>query len=847
MPNSKKRSRMDSKKSKHKKKKKSYKSIFKKILLTFVFLGAVAGIAISIYLYTILGVLDEFDPDALDDYQLTTFVYDKEDTIISSIHGAENRIEVPLSSIPIHVQEAFIAAEDIRFRSHPGFDIKRIFGSLYQNIKARAIVAGGGTITQQVIRNTILTQEQTIDRKVKEVFLAWQLEKRYSKDQILEMYLNTIYFAEGAYGIEAAAKTYFNKTVSELSVAEGALLTGIIKNPHRNSPFKDLNRSLERKDLIIDLMVKNGKLSEQEGQKAKEEELVFAEKTKPDYVHGYFMDMVIKEAASILGVGQEELYTSGYRIYTSLESPLQDYVEDLYKKEELFPKSPASGKTSESALVILDTSTGEVRAIAGGRTYPEGQRGVLNRALEPQPPGSVIKPLLVYTPAIELNLYTPADFIVDEKININNYSPNNSSKTFEGPMTIRSALARSINIPAVKIFQEVGVSQGKAFAQNMGISFKEEDNHLALALGAMEIGTSPIELARAFASLGDRGAYKDYTTIRRILDSQGRILYEAKPNKRQVITEDTAFLINSMLQSATQAGPSGKRGTAYRLDGLKLAAKTGTVELPDTAEYKNIRGINHSWVVAYNPEYTLSVWMGFDRRTTEDYLPSDAYGGAHPTIIARNVFDFIYDGKTPPDFVKPLGVVEVNLDKRALEEEKKVLLASPLTPKDYIVKEYFKRDTVPTEQSEYWVVPSTPYNFNVSLNDQNFPLVSFTPADEFAIYAIMRAEEGHEAIAVHRIDSGNLDPVNWIDYQVEKGKTYQYFIVPIHKEMKQDGKPVEGNPTNPISVQIPRPGFGDFWDWLFPGRGNDEEDDDNLNNNNWGQDNWGQDNWSQDN
>ena len=221
---------------KNSKAKKSTWPRWKKILTAIGILCLAVLLAGTIYLASILGSLRDFDPKALENYEQTSLVYDNQDKPISNIHGIENRIYVPLNEIPKDVQNAFIAVEDVRFRTHPGFDVRRMFGSLLQNIKARGIVAGGGTITQQVVRNTVLTQEKTIDRKVKEIFLAWQLEQQYSKDQILEMYLNVVYFAKGAYGIESAARTYFGKSASELTVAEGAMLAGIIKNPNRNSP-----------------------------------------------------------------------------------------------------------------------------------------------------------------------------------------------------------------------------------------------------------------------------------------------------------------------------------------------------------------------------------------------------------------------------------------------------------------------------------------------------------------------------------------------------------------------------------------------------------------------------------
>jgi 1A family penicillin-binding protein len=808
-------------------------SVWKKIFAFFGILTAIAVLAIVIYLINIIGTLDDLDPGSLVNYEQTSLVFDSEGELISSIHGSKNRIYVPLNQIPKHVQDAFIAVEDVRFRSHPGFDIRRIFGSLLQNIKARDIVAGGGTITQQLVRNTVLSFEQSVDRKVKEILLAWQLEQRYSKDQILEMYLNVIYFAKGAYGIEAAAQTYFGKSVSELSVAEGALLVGIIKNPHRNSPFIDKDRALERKDLCIDLMVKNGYLTEEEGKAAKAEELIFAEDVKPAYTHGYFVDMVLEEAAEILGIKLEELYTGGYRIYTTLDRNLQEYAENLYAQDDYFPKSPVSGESCESALVVMDTQTGRIKALLGGRSYPEDQRYVLNRAEVKRSPGSTIKPLLVYIPAIELFNYTPVSFIEDEPIDIEGYIPSNADGKFRGMVTLRETVAKSINIPTVKIFHEIGISHGKTMAEKMGISFESGDNNLAIALGGMEKGVTPLEIARAYAAIGDRGSYKNYTTILRIDDSRGKTLYENHTIKEQVFSEETAFLVTSMLQSATDPEMGG---TARRLNGLNLAAKTGTVQLPRTDEFRGIKGANDAWVAAYNPEYTVVVWMGFDKRSPENYLPSGTSGGNQPTIVAGNIFQYIYENKDKPKYEKPIGISEVKLDGKALKEQKRVLLATALTPKEYIVTEYFVKGTEPAQESDYWVIPNAPQDFRVALNEADQPVISFVPGNSFAGYYIMRITGQEEkAVLVHQVQTGSLDPVEWTDTQVTPGETYGYFIIPYHPEMKLDGEAVQGPQTQILNITIPEQEtengsdfWEDLWDLLRPGQRNQDGQDDDT-------------------
>ncbi len=817
---------------KNSKAKKSTWPRWKKILSVIGILCLAVLLTGAIYLASILGSLRDFNPKALENYEQTSLVYDMQDKPVSNIHGIENRIYVPLNEIPKDVQNAFIAVEDIRFRTHPGFDVRRMFGSLLQNIKARGIVAGGGTITQQVVRNTVLTQEKTLDRKVKEIFLAWQLEQQYSKDQILEMYLNVVYFAKGAYGIESAARTYFGKSASELTVAEGAMLAGIIKNPNRNSPFINAERSQQRKNLALDLMVKNHYLSPEEGAAAKRETIQFAENKKPAYVHGYFMDMVVDEAAKCLGVKQEKLYTGGYRIYTTMNSDLQTYAEQLYTKDELFPKSPISGKSSESALAVMDTATGELRAVLGGKSYPEGQTHVLNRANAKRQPGSAIKPLVVYAPAIESNQYTPVTFIEDAPITIGNYSPKNSGGKFSGMVTLRTALAKSINIPAVKVLNDVGIENGIETAEKMGIPFTESDHYnLAIALGGMEKGVSPVELASAYTTFGDRGSYKSSTTIRRIDDSLGRTLYEYRPKKEQAISEETAFLISNLLQSAADTG-----GTASRLKGRNIAAKTGTVQLPKNS---GVKGSNDAWVAAYNPEYTVAVWMGFDKRTRENYLPSGTAGGNYPTEISKYIFDYLYQGKKFPNFQQPVGVIDVRLDKKALLEQHKVLLASDMTPDEYVLKEYFKKNTVPTEHSDYWTTPIPPSDFNAVCNDKGLPVITFTPQNDYAAYNIMRTEGADgEAVLMQQVRTGAMDPVEWTDTQVKPGQSYGYYIVPVHPNMKSKGEPVQGEKTKTIFVQVPEaPEKNDFWDklpdWLHPGdktdnpNGSNPDQDDN--------------------
>jgi len=782
------------------------KMIKKIIIIPFAFLSLLLSL-IMLYLVIAIPTWEELDLNKLENVQQSSFIYDSMDQKITNIHGTEDRIKVPLSSIPEHVQNAFIAVEDIRFRKHPGFDIRRMVGALIADIKAGSLVEGASTITQQVVRNSHLTQEKKFSRKIQEIYLAYQLEKKYSKDQILEAYLNLIYFGKGVYGIEAASRKYFGKSAKDLTVAEGALLAGIPKNPSRYSPLIDKKAALERRNLVLNLMVKHGMLEPEEGEKSKEEPIKLVESQPENYPHRFFMDMVLKEAADILNISEEELFTNGYRIYTTLDSDLQKFAEELYSNPDLFPKSPVTSETCQSALVVLDSSTGEVRAILGGRDVNNADNPVrkgFNRAIQSRrQPGSAIKPIVVYAPAIENFGYTPVTFIEDAPITIGNYTPSNYGGKFRGWVTLREALAYSINIPAVKVLYDIGLENGISFAQNLGIPFAQEDyNNLSVALGGFHYGISPMNLAEAYTAFADKGKYKKHTTIRRIEDSFGVPLYEFEPKKRQVVSEETAFIISNILQSSVQW--SG--GTASRLNslGIPLCAKTGTVQLPDTEEFKGIQGSKDVWIAVYNPDYVITVWMGFDETNNKNYLPPGTVGGSYPAEIAKQIVGYIYKNRKPSDFTKPLNVVEVELDLKALKEHKKAMLASPLTPEEYIIREFFTRNTVPKDETDYWIVPEPPMDFKIILSEEGLPIISYVPSNDFAVYEIYRSSvQDEQPVLVYSNNADTNEIVEWMDTNVEPGKIYNYFIIPVHPEIIIEGKPLRGTSTKILSVKIP--------------------------------------------
>ena len=474
-------------------------------------------------------------------------------------------------------------------------------------------------------------------------------------------------------------------------------------------------------------MAENGFLTEEEAQEAMAEPLVLNEQADTGYDHGYYVDAALDEACELLGLDREGLYSGGYRVYTYLDTELQELCEALFEDPSLFPEDAADGEPVQAALTVIDPESFGVTALLGGRSY-DVQRG-FNRVTDMRrQPGSTIKPVLVYAPAIDRFGYTAASVMLDEPTDFGGYQPQNYGNKYYGLVTLREAMLRSLNVPAVKLLSNIGVRTGKTFAERLGISFDPADNSLSLALGGFTYGVSPLSLCGAYASFAAGGLYESPCFVQKITDSQGVVLYERTPNPQRVMDERTAFLLTSMMQSCVTSGTGRRLNT-----GIPLAGKTGTTGMTAGTGNKDI------WTAAYNPDYCAVVWMGFDDTDAQHSLPSDATGGTYPAELLSALFDALYPSKTAaPAFEVPEGIVEVRLDGASLEEGVAVL-ANAMTPADSVVTEYFTQDTVPTETTKYWAVPSSVKKVGLSLNEQGRPVVSFDPPQAFVRYRIYRA------------------------------------------------------------------------------------------------------------
>lgn len=478
----------------------------------------------AVWAYQAFSVADwqSLDPSRLTSLAQTGAIHDKNGDYVTSLVGKENRTVIDTSRLPAHVVNAFLAAEDLRFYKHPGFDITRIIGAMLTNVRDGAFSQGASTISQQLIKLSHLSSQKTIARKLEEIHLALQLEKQYTKDEILDMYLNFIYFGQGAYGVQAAAEVTFGVDAAELTPAQAASLAAAIKAPSAYSLQSAPESNRERREYILSIMLAENMLTQAEYDAAMAEELTARSAPQVQTAYGWFVDAVLDEAESRLDVSAETLLAGGYRIDTTLDPDMQRIMDEQYLTD-VFPADNKDGTPVQAASAAVDTSSGAVRAIVGGRKYVT-RRG-LNRATQlRRQPGSALKPLAVYAPAIESAGWTCASVILDAPTAFGTYKPRNAGNAYYGNVTVRTALKNSLNIPAVKVLQAIGVQTAQRYLRSVGIELDERDANLSLALGSMTYGTSPMQMAAAYAPFANGGTYYAPYFIERITDRDGNVI-----------------------------------------------------------------------------------------------------------------------------------------------------------------------------------------------------------------------------------------------------------------------------------------------------------------------------------
>lgn len=654
---------------------------------------------------------------------------------VASSELSSSQIFVNYDDLPQHTIDAFVCVEDKRFFNHNGVDYIRILGAIKNNILHPDKKQGGSTISQQVIKNTQLSSEKTINRKLKEIKLARQLEKSYSKQEILEIYLNSIYFGNGCYGIENASRYYFNKSAKDLSTSESAMLASTINAPSIYDPVSHFDNATKRKELILRLMRDNNKISENEYAQCISETISIA-KAKTNYQNQYYKG-VINEACKILNVTESQLKNMNVSIFTYYDSSIQQKLQDLITSE----KYTSFSSTAKIGSIVLDNSAKSVIAFASNsgldllKTYRQ--------------PGSTIKPILVYAPAFESGKFSPASIVRDEPLNINGYQPENANKKYSGNVSIKLCMAKSLNIPAVKILNDIGINNAKTYASALGINFEKEDNNLALALGGFTKGTTLKQLSDAYMCFANGGEFVQSSFISSIVQDD-KTIYSRQVYARYPVKDSVAYLVNDCLTECVT------NGTAKRMNNLdiSLCAKTGTVGTS--------AGNTDAYNICYTTKHTLCCWIGSNN--TVSPLPASVNGSTYPTIFNSQVLGELYKNSFPASFQKPDSVSSIHLNQEALKEG--FLEADSSSP----YYEYFDNRFLPAQTLR------TQLDVELVVNNFEYlkPNLQFMAKRDVVYYIYRKAQKEETLLDKIEYFEGMVD---YIDSNAISGNIYEYYVL----------------------------------------------------------------------
>ncbi|MBO0958189.1 PBP1A family penicillin-binding protein [Neobacillus sp. MM2021_6] len=697
-------------KGKPKAKKKSG-GLFKKIFLSLVVLGIVGILAgVGTFAYLVKDA-PKLDPKLLKD-PIPSKILDKDQKLITEV-GAINREYVNYKDIPQVLENAVLATEDYRFYKHHGIDPIRLGGAVLANFQRGFGAEGGSTITQQVVKNAFLTQEKTLTRKVQEAWLSYELEQKYTKHQIFEMYVNKVYVSENSHGLATAAKIYYGKTLNELTLAEAAQIAGMPQSPNNYNPFDHPDLAEKRRNIVLTLMEQHGFISKQEMNDAKKVSVAATvlkaeQRTVDEKPFDSFVDAVIDEVKETTDF---DIFTDGLTIQTTLDRDAQTYVYNMLNSQDIIQYPD---EAFQAGIALLDTKTGEIRAIGGGRNQ-QVSRG-FNYAIDTRrQPGSTIKPVLDYGPAIEYLNWGTYEMIEDKPITYSTGKKfGNWDDKYKGPMTIRTALQLSRNTPAVQALQQVGLDKAKDFAVSLGIPLKEI--YESYAIGGFETGVSPLQMAGAYSAFGNNGFYTKPHAITEIMLRDGTTIKTA-PEPKVVMKDSTAFMITDMMKSVLVSPGTGTRA---KVPGLPIAGKTGTTNYTAEDMKKwNIKSssVPDSWFTGYTTNYTASIWTGYDNQKT----PITAIGDNQriAQLLFKNLMAYVSKDIDTPDFTMPNSVQKVRVEKGSMP----AVLASEFTPDSEVSIEYAVKGHAPKKVSEKYNKLDAPVNPIAKYDDVNKKVV----------------------------------------------------------------------------------------------------------------------------
>lgn len=702
---------------------------FKVVILTFMVICI--GV-LSLFVYFFAETKDvKLNVEALEKTSEETAIqiefHDGEKLDLSKYFTSQG---VKIDELKPYTIGAFVSTEDKRFYTHHGVDYKRVVGALFNNIKSGKFSQGASTISQQLIKNTHLSREKTIKRKIKEMKLAMELEKKYSKDEILEMYLSTIYFGNGCYGIENASHFYFDKKANELTIGQSALLAATINAPTYYDIISKNERAEKRKKLVLKNMLKSGYISQEEYEKsANKQENIVKNASKQQ---NSLIKSVLSEASKILNIAEKNLKNEPLTIKLYADYEIENKLQSAL---EMFDLSDNYG------AIIIDNNSKGVVAISSNI-----RGNILNSYRQP---GSTIKPIIVYAPALERGLLYPESIIVDEPIDIGGYAPQNANKTFLGNVSVRTAVEKSLNVPAVKTLSNLGVENAKDFASNLGIVFDERDSNLALALGGMTKGVTIKQLADAYSAIASSGYYSPSNLIESI-SSNGKTIYKSEKKQIKAMSDSTAYLMSDILKGVVN------NGTAKRLKSLNqpICAKTGTVGKSGSKDNCD------AYCVAYTPLHTIVVWIGASSKA----LDGSINGSNYPTEIVKKVFSSIYESPLQ-DFKIPIDVAYLDIDTRSLEENK-VELADSNVEARFKKEALFSLEHLPEFSTPKVEVPT------IVVRQIDKPRIEFETANNH--YKLIRQTDNlTETICEFEGDGLKFE---YDDLGTKSGEIYEYYI-----------------------------------------------------------------------
>ncbi len=712
-----------------------------KIILV-ILLSLLAVFLTSTALFFAITANAKLQPQKLIDYGKSISIYDDEGNKIEDASVSAKRKSVRLSEINSDTVNAFIASEDRQFYSHNGLNYKRMIKAFIKNVSSFSFKEGASTISQQLIKNTHLTGDKKISRKLKEIRLTKQLERRYSKDEILEMYLNTIYFGHNCYGLQSAAEFYFGKNAEELDLTESATIVGLLSSPNNYSPFKNPEKCLQKRNTVLNAMAECGFIDSNRCDVAKNSPLVTERNDTNNKFYDYY-EAIFDELEQI---NLTDTDLSACKIETYLNKEAQNAAENLHSD-------------SDRSIVIRSREGGVAAFVS---TIGQAKRQI----------GSTAKPIFVYAPAIEekkLHLFTK---IEDEQINFGGYSPENFDKKYRGKVTVEESIAQSLNIPAVKTLNSIGVNTADKYAKLMDVNLDDDEKNLSLALGGMKYGMTLKELCDCYSVFENGGIFKPSRFIKKITSASGKILYENRQSEKHVFSDGTASIINDALCK------TAKTGTAKRLKNFNfdVACKTGTCG--------TIEGNTDAYAISYTSDYCIGVWLG-----DKDNKKLPIYGGNQCCELTEQILKQLYKDKTPEKLEKNSGTEMIEIDREEYEKNDKIILADNCSPALSRLKVKCLQKNIPVEQSTRFSLP-TIRKPQIIVNNDNI--------------CIQLCQTKYYSYIVNRVSNGEKVKIfdgKWKECICDKPPqgNYVYEVIPYY----DDGKIIHmGN-----AVALPRVNF----------------------------------------